>query len=694
VLGLQPGEAVGQSAFEIFDGYPEVTERFRQTLNGEEVDAELNIGGTILNAWACPFHDENGNVAGCIGMATDVTERRTQKTQLEETKEQYRTLIDHFPGAVFLYNEDLRCVLTGGEALEEVGMNAEEIEGAIPRERYPPEIADPLEDRLQAALSGEQSVMEQSYQGRHFRIETLPIQEGETCMAVSVDITERKKAQQALKRSQERLTMALEGGEIGTWDWDLETGEVIFNRQWAEMLGYTRQELDFHFSTWEALVHPEDLPRAMTMLDKYIQGDRDTYNPEIRMQTKSGDWKWIQTIGKVIDRDESGEMTRAAGIHLDIDERKKAERELRRSEQRFRKIFENAAIGIAIVNDEGWPLRANPALQSMLGYSEEELRALHFSEVTHPDDIEKDLGLFEELNEEERDEYQIDKRYVRKDGEVFWGRLIVSRLDLDDGTKHVSLVENISEQKQHERAIRQAKDEAEEAARLKSIMLANMSHEVRTPLTSMIGLSGLLTKQLEGRAAKLARLIQKSGKRLEETMESALQLSQLEAGSYTPAHTTLSLPSLARRIVDEFELDAKDSGVSLQVETPGKPTEAYVDEMAVRRVISNLVDNAIKFTPENGHVTIRTYAKDSNMVTVEVEDTGVGISEEALPRIFQAFQQESEGLTREYEGVGLGLSIVRKLVEALGGRIEVDTEKGRGTCMSVHLPRPNESKSS
>jgi signal transduction histidine kinase len=128
----------------------------------------------------------------------------------------------------------------------------------------------------------------------------------------------------------------------------------------------------------------------------------------------------------------------------------------------------------------------------------------------------------------------------------------------------------------------------------------------------------------------------------------------------------------------------------LQVEASGEPAETYADEMAARRVISNLVDNAIKFTPEKGEVTIRTYVKDSTMVTVEVEDTGVGISEEALPRVFEAFTQESEGLTREYEGAGLGLSIVQGLVEALGGKIEVETEKGEGTCISVHLPRPTE----
>jgi signal transduction histidine kinase len=115
--------------------------------------------------------------------------------------------------------------------------------------------------------------------------------------------------------------------------------------------------------------------------------------------------------------------------------------------------------------------------------------------------------------------------------------------------------------------------------------------------------------------------------------------------------------------------------------------DIYADETAVRRVIGNLVDNALKFTPSDGRVTVRTRIEGPKTVILEVQDTGIGIAEEALPTVFDAFKQESEGLTREYEGAGLGLSIVQKLVEALGGRIDVDSAKGEGTRVTVRLPR-------
>jgi signal transduction histidine kinase len=172
-------------------------------------------------------------------------------------------------------------------------------------------------------------------------------------------------------------------------------------------------------------------------------------------------------------------------------------------------------------------------------------------------------------------------------------------------------------------------------------------------------------------------------------MEAVLQLSQLEAGSYTLDREPLSLASLARRLTDEFELQAQESDVSMQVEVAGESVEAYADETAVRRIISNLLDNAIKFTPDGGTVWIRVYVEETTSV-VAIEDTGVGIAEKAQSDVFRAFKQESEGLTREYEGAGLGLAIAQELVTVLGGTIGVDSEKGEGTRMTVRLPRPKD----
>ncbi|MFB6186020.1 MAG: PAS domain-containing protein, partial [Halobacteriaceae archaeon] len=147
--------------------------------------------------------------------------------------------------------------------------------------------------------------------------------------------TDQKRREQELQRLKDRFELAVEGANLGVWDWDMTTDEVEFNEQWAEMLGYSRDELAFSFDTWERLVHPDDLPSVTEALEAHIDGDTDIYDHEIRMQTKGGDWKWILTVGKVVDRNDEGAATRAAGVHIDINDRKEAKQELKRQNSRL-----------------------------------------------------------------------------------------------------------------------------------------------------------------------------------------------------------------------------------------------------------------------------------------------------------------------------------------------------------------------
>lgn len=244
---------------------------------------------------------------------------------------------------------------------------------------------------------------------------------------------------------------------------------------------------------------------------------------------------------------------------------------------------------------------------------------------------------------------------------------------------------DITDRKKAEHALRQSKEEAEEASQVKTAMLANMSHEVRTPLTSIIGFSEILQDNLEGEFRGFARRTHQSSKRLLETLESVLQLSKLEAGAATLERERVSLPAVVRQTLSLLKPKAEEKSITLDTLWPDHRLEGFWNENALRRISRNLVENAIKFTPEGGRVMVRA-GRDDSRALLEVEDTGIGIGEENLPDIFQAFRQESEGIRSEYEGSGLGLSIVDHLVDELGGTVEVETEKGEGTCFIVELP--------
>ncbi len=402
------------------------------------------------------------------------------------------------------------------------------------------------------------------------------------------------------------------------------------------------------------------------------------------MTGREGTRRWVRIRGEARYADD-GTIEKMVGTVQDLTERHKMEERLRASEERFRGLFEEAALGIALLGPDGTIVEANPELASMLGVAPEALHGHSFFALAHPEDRAEDKERFAALVRGERDRYEVEKRFVRPDDTVFWGRVTVSPHKGPGRPEAIGMVEDISSQRASERQLREAKREAEEASRLKSALLANMSHEIRTPLTSIIGFTGVLEDHLSGTNARYARLAHQGGKRLMDTLDSVLQLSKLEAGVTTPDTERVDLVEQARRTCALFESQAEEAGVDLRFESAVDALHGRWASTAVQRVLSNLLSNAIKFTPSGGTVTVRIDRSDDRAAMV-VEDTGVGISEEDRSRIFEAFTQESEGLQREHEGSGLGLAIVQRLVDLIGGQIDLESTKGEGTCFTVRLP--------
>ncbi len=263
-----------------------------------------------------------------------------------------------------------------------------------------------------------------------------------------------------------------------------------------------------------------------------------------------------------------------------------------------------------------------------------------------------------------------------------------------------------------EERLRSAKNEAEEASRMKTAFLANMSHEIRTPLTSILGFADMIGEEVEGASRseidlpalrEFAGLIEHSGERLMETLTGVLNLSRLEAGEMDLSPEPACLSEQARQLARELRPQAEEKGLELQVEAGAAPVRVWADEGGLQIVIRNLLSNAIKYTEEGG-VTVRTYREDRDQedghpqedswAVLEVEDTGIGMDPDLAEGLFEPFRQASEGFGREYEGTGLGLAVTCRATERMEGSIEVDTEKGEGTCFTVWLPQASGSQES
>jgi len=281
-----------------------------------------------------------------IAAGRDLTERRAAEEDQQATRRLLEKTFESLGEAVMVVDPSGRRIVECNTAVEEVfGYAPDELIGDSTERLHKSPAAYERFGRLSEAALDEKGLFRHDYEMRRkdgTLIQTehvvTPLEDDWRQGVVSVvrDVTERRRAEEELRRRREQLSMAVEGGNIGTWNWDLDTDRVVFNRQWAEMLGYTREELPFAYSTWEDLVHPDDLDRALDDLQDYLEGTADTFNPHMRMRTKSGEWKWIQTIGKVLEHDEAGTPTRAAGIHLDIHERKQARDALQKREAQLR----------------------------------------------------------------------------------------------------------------------------------------------------------------------------------------------------------------------------------------------------------------------------------------------------------------------------------------------------------------------
>ena len=240
-----------------------------------------------------------------------------------------------------------------------------------------------------------------------------------------------------------------------------------------------------------------------------------------------------------------------------------------------------------------------------------------------------------------------------------------------------------------EEALRTAKQEAEEASQMKSALLANTSHEFRTPLTSIIGFAeeiGTMAEDDESPIGRFADHIENSGRRLLGTLDAILNLSRLQGGNMMRSSEPTDATAVAEEAADQFYPEAVEADITLRTEMNGAPVWTRADREGLRIALQNLISNAVKYTEPGGDVWVRTRAGDEAAV-LEVEDTGVGMDPAQTETLFEPFRQESEGMGREYEGTGLGLAVAKEAVEQMDGAIEVETEKGVGSRFTVRLPR-------
>jgi len=401
-------------------------------------------------------------------------------------------------------------------------------------------------------------------------------------------------------------------------------------------------------------------------------------------QPDEGEWTFVRKDGSrfrgslVVTAltDGAGEVSGYLGIMADVTERLQKEAELRLSEDRFRRAFDDAPIGMALGSPQGRCIKVNRSLCRMLGYSEEELLATETQAYTHPADRETSAMHMQRTLAGEIPGYEIEKRYLHKNGALIFVNLSVFLArDIAGRPQYfISQVENITHR--------------HEMDRMKREFISTVSHELRTPLTSIRGSLGLLAAGVLGslseKAGQMVNIAHQNSERLVRIINDILDIEKIEAGKLELHCERVSLRSLLEQAIDVNQGYADKYQVRLKLESAPTADAVVADADRLMQVMANLLSNAAKFSSPGGAVSVRA-SREGERIRVEVEDRGMGIPEEFRARVFEKFAQADGSSSRRADGTGLGLSITRQLVEAMGGSIGFHTETGRGSTFFIQL---------
>ncbi|WP_158442180.1 PAS domain S-box protein [Planktothrix agardhii] len=617
MLGYSPSELIGNTPEiihdrqEVIDRAAELTEELKQDI---PVGFEVFIAKSRRNLvneqeWTyirkdgsrfpvslsvTALKDDNDQIIGFLGIANDISDRKEAEIALIESETKFRRLVEGINDLIWSTDKNGAFSYLSPQFQTLFGLEVNEWIGKKFTDLVHPDDLDGLISAYKQSIRSQQKTSNIEFRHLHqngdyiwVSINTTPIINSEGIVigghGILADISDRKVTEAALRASDQRWQFALERAGDGIFDWNVQTNEIFYSKQWKGILGYADDEIENKFKSWEDLVHPDDLAQCYADVNKYLNNETQLYETEHRLRCKDGSYKWILARGGAIERGADGQVLRMMGTHTDLSDRKQAEVQLQK-------------------------------------INEELLRA----------------------------------------------------------------------------------------TKLKDEFLANMSHELRTPLNSILGMSESLKDEILGslneKQLKAIGIVESSGEHLLSLINDILDLSKISSGMMELNTESVSVKNLCDSSLVFVRQQAFQKKVQLNSNIPKNINKINVEERRIRQVLINLLTNAVKFTPSEGQVNLlvavgggdtwqgeatipqRIKLMNSPMIVFQIVDTGIGIAPKDLQRLFQPFVQVSSSLNRQYEGTGLGLALVKQIVELHGGQVMAESKIGKGSSFSVALP--------
>jgi two-component system, sensor histidine kinase and response regulator len=621
--------------------------------------------------------------------------QRQYQTELERQalEKHYRNLTKHANDIIILFDDRLKIIEVNDRAVSSYGYAREELLQMDAMALRPPEKREELQDQTRKARERKGYVFETVHQckdGTTFPVEVstriIEVEGEEFHQSIIRDITERKRSEEEIRRTQIFLDSIIENIPDSVSIKDAKDLRFVHANQASEELTGVPKEERIGRTVYD-FFSKEDAD-SFTKTDREVLETKTIMDiPEDPMHTKHRGLRYLHKK-KIPILDREGVPRYLLNISEDITERKQAEEALRKSEEKFRDLYDNAPVGYHEYDREGRITSVNQTDLEMLGYAAEEMIGRFVWKFNAEEESARE-GVRAKLEGTAPPATELQRTYLRKDGTTL-PVLIKDRFILDEKNQIQSIrctIQDITERNRAAEELQKAKEVAEAATRAKSDFLANMSHEIRTPMNAIVGLSYLALKtDLTTKQRDYMNKIQTSAHNLLGLLNDILDLSKIEAGKLEIETTNFSLDQVMNNVADVVSLKAEEKGLGIYFRTaPDVPRELVGDPLRLGQVLLNLIGNAVKFT-ETGEIVVSTefVVKEAEQVRLRfsVRDTGIGLSKEQKAKLFQPFTQADGSTTRKYGGTGLGLAISKQLVERMGGEIEVESTPEAGSAFS------------
>lgn len=655
-------------------------------------------GGTILDVLISTVYLSSQNIF--LVFINDITDRKKAEEQLIIQS----SALNAAANAIVITARDGHIEWVNPAFTELTGYALEEVSGKNPRSlksgKHDAAFYKGLWDTILSGNVWRGEMINIRKDGTEYREEMTitPVmdQHGEIIrfIAIKQNITDRINLEIQLYEQKLTVEFILDHTLAGYWDWDIPAGRLYMSPAFKRMFGYEDHELPNIIDTLQNIMFPEDYPKAMACLDSHFNSKGEVpYRIVLRYLHKNGVVIWVICSGKVISWDEEYKPLRMVGSHVDITEQKRIEEEIQKLQLRIDYIYGATKTGLHIIDSDLALTYVNPALHRIYGDYHGRKCFYYFKQLQEPC-----LECLVLKSFETGSSVVFETSYPLENNRPVQATAIPFKDNL--GNWFVAEVTfDITERKRVEEELSKAKTEAEQANQAKSEFLSRMSHELRTPLNSILGFAQLMEMgELKPAQKKGVDQILKSGKYLLNLINEVLDLSRIEAGKLVLSAENIPIREIILETMDSVGPLASTHEIRMELteSVPGD-LRVHADRHHLKQVLLNLLSNAIKYNRPGGSVTIDLIPGSpllpaevpdttrTRAVLLRISDTGFGISTENLERIFLPFQRIDQE-KKQIEGTGLGLAVVKKLMEAMGGTVGVESREGVGSAFWIELP--------